>query len=275
MKFNTAKFLSILLLLLTISEVGAQTTAGTLTFTLSMPKHTTGNYETNGRYVTAIWIESCTTCGSGTTVGTSSFVKTKLVNWGGINSNTGDHLPTWVTKSSQNVVDATSGATSTLFTSRTITWNGTNVSGTAVADGNFRICVQETWGHGTATATRYFPFVKGVAADTQAPTADTNFTAISLQWMPTALATDNFSANPKISIYPNPTNGIFNIDLKNEVKNIKVITILGKVIYNENISASAIGTTKSIDLTDFANGIYFVNVSNAFGTSNYKLILNK
>ena len=274
MRIKTVKTLSILLLLLAITETNAQT-AGTLTFSLTMPKHTTGNYETNGRYVAAIWIESCATCGSGTTVGTSSFVKTKLINWGGINSNTGDHLPTWVNKSGQSVVDATSGATSTVFTTRSITWNGTNAAGTAVADGNFRVCVQETWGHGSATATRYFPFVKGVAADNQSPTTDTNFTAISLVWMPTALAVDNFSNNPQVTIYPNPTNGVFNIDMKNEVKNIKVINILGKIIYNENISASAIGTTKSINLTDYANGIYFVNVSNAFGTSNYKLILNK
>lgn len=274
MKIKLLKILSLLLLLLAITETNAQT-AGTLTFSLTMPNHTTGNYVSDGRYVVAIWIESCATCGSGTTVGTSSFVKTKLINWGGSNSNTGDHLPTWANKSQGSVVDATSGATSTIFTTRSINWNGTNEGGFTLADGNFRVCVQETWGHGLNTATRYFPFIKGVAADNQSPTADTNFTAISLVWMPTALAVENFSENPQITIYPNPTNGVFNIDLKNEVKNIKVINILGKIIYNENISASAIGTTKSINLTDFANGIYFVNVSNAFGTSNYKLILNK
>lgn len=270
MKLKSAKILFILLLSLAISEVGAQT-VGTLTFKFTSPIHTSGNYRTDGKYLVAVWIESCSPCT--TSAGTSTFVKTKL-KYG--SSGNYDHLATWTGKSGQSLVDATSGSTtSSIFTQNTITWNGTNVAGTVVTDGSFKVAVQETWGHGTATATRYFPFTKGVAADTQAPTADTNFTAISLQWMPTALAIDDFSANPQVSIYPNPTNGVFNIDLKNEVKNIKVINILGKVIYNENVSTTAIGTTKTVDLTDFANGIYFVNISNAYGTSNYKLILNK
>jgi hypothetical protein len=270
MKNKIAKNLSLLLLLLAAFQVNAQT-AGTLTFKFTSPLHASGNYRGDGKYLVAVWIESCSPCT--TSGGTSTFVKTKL-KYG--SSGNYDHLATWTGKSGQNVVDATSGSTTaSIFTQNIINWNGTNVAGTAVADGSYRVAIQETWGHGSATATRYFPFTKGAAADNQSPTTDTNFTAISLVWMPTALAVENFSENPQVTIYPNPTNGVFNIDMKNEVKNIKVINILGKIIYNENISASAIGTTKSIDLTDFANGIYFVNISNAFGTSNYKLILNK
>lgn len=250
-------------------------TAGTMTFTITTPKHASGNYETNGRYALAVWIESCTTCGAGTTVGTSTFVKTNLRYWG---SNTNDHLPTWASKSGSSTTGATTGATSTVFTARTVTWDGKNAAGTTLlADGNYRVCVQETWGHGSATATRYFPFVKGTAIynNTTDVTADTNFTGITLNWTPSALTTETFANNPEAVVYPNPTKGVFTIDFKSEIKNIKVVNILGEVVYNENIDAANAETTKKIDLSNFTNGVYIVNVSNDKGESSYKIVLDK
>lgn len=257
------------LLLGYISSLKGQT-AGNLTFTFTAPKHTVGNYVSDGRYVLAIWIESCTPCG--TTAGTSTFVKTRVRNWGG---NTTDHLPTWVSKSGSNTVNATTGATLTVFTSQTVSWDGTNVSSTNVTDGSYRVAVQETWGHGNSTVTRYFPFTKGTAIDSQTPTADTNLTNITLVWSPT-LINESFSQGPKAIVYPNPTKGIFNIDFNNNnIKNIKVVTVLGELIYTENIELASAITTKKIDLTNFANGIYFVNISDENATSSYKIILEK
>jgi hypothetical protein len=268
MKRLLLNLLGLFLLTSLASTMNAQT-AGTLTFTFTAPKHTTGNYETNGRYVIAVWIESCTPCG--TTAGTSTFVKTKLRRWAG---GTNDHLPTWVSKSGQSVVDATTGATSTTFTTQTVTWNGTNVAGAVVADGSYRVAVQETWGHGTATATRYFPFTKGTATDSQTPTADTNFTAMTLDWTP-ALAVENFDTTPNVVVYPNPSKGVFNIDFKNQVKNIKVVNVMGQVVYSETIDADFAETTKKIDLSSFSSGVYMIDVTNDKGTSTYKVLLDK
>jgi hypothetical protein len=272
MKKNLLNLLGIALLLCVSTPIFAQT-AGTFTFTFTTPKHTTGNYETNGRYALAVWIESCTTCGSGTTVGTSTYVRTKIRNWGG---NTSDHLPTWVSKSGSSTTNAATGATLSTFVAKTITWDGKNAAQTAaMPDGNYRVCIQETWGHGAGTATRYFPFTKGVATDSQTPTADTNFTAITLLWQPT-LATDTFSTNPEAVIYPNPTSGFFTIDFKNEVNNIKVINLLGAVILDEKVDLVNAGTSKNIDLSNYSNGMYIVNVSNTTGAStNYKVVVNK
>jgi len=245
---------------------------GILTFKLTCPIHTSGNYETNGRYVLAVWIESCTPCG--TTAGTSTFVKTKIINWGGSSSNTGDHLPTWRTKSGMSSVDATTGATSTNFAQRTVSWNGTNVSGAQVTDGSYRVAVQETWGHNGATAIRYFPFTKGPNTDSQTPTADTNFTNISLIWAPT-LGVEDIAKTPDFVVYPNPSRGIFNIDFKNEVKNIKVANLLGEIVYNEDLDTSFYETTKTIDLSSFATGVYIFSLTNDQGTSTYKVLLDK
>ena len=265
------KLLVIMFLFIFSNAMKAQTT-GTLTFTITCPKHTSGNYESDGRYPIAVWIESCTPCG--TTAGTSTFVKTKIINWGGSTSNTGDHLPTWRTKSGMNTVDATTGATSTNFAQRTVNWNGTNVSGTQVPDGSYRIVVQETWGHNGATAIRYFPFTKGPSIDSQTPTTDTNFTTISLIWSPT-LGVDAITKTPDFIVYPNPSKGIFTIDFKNEVKNIKVVNLLGEVVYNEDIDSSLTETTKKIDLSSFATGVYVFNLTNDEGTSTYKVHLDK
>jgi len=275
MKKRVLNIVLVAIVALFSSNLKAQT-AGTLTFTFTTPKHTTGNYVTDGRYVLAVWIESST----------GTFIKTKMRNVAG---GTNDHLAAWgakcgcasatnATAATCNVTDATSGATLNTFVAKTITWDGKNVNGAAngtlVADGAYRVAIQETWGHGTATATRYFNFTKGPAADVQTPTADTNFTAISLNWSPT-LANDTFSLSPSVVIYPNPTNGVVNIDLKNEVKNIRVINILGEIVYDEKVEAYAADSTKTLDLSNLTNGMYIVNVTNEYGSSNHKIVLNR
>jgi hypothetical protein len=273
--------LAVILFLFIFSNVMKAQTTGTLTFTFTCPKHTSGNYESDGRYALAVWIESCAPCG--TTEGTSTFVKTKLRCWG---TKTADHLPTWVSKSGSSTIDATTGATmgkggtgtfnsiANAFLPQTVTWNGTNTSGTVVADGSYRVVIQETWGHFAATATRYFPFTKGPSIDSQTPTTDTNFTAISLVWSPT-LGVVDITKTPDFIVYPNPSKGIFTIDFKNETKNIKVVNLLGEVVYNEDIDSSLTETTKKIDLSSFATGVYVFNLTNDQGTSTYKVLLDK
>lgn len=246
-------------------------TSGTLTFTFTTPKHTTGNYTSDGRYCLAVWIESCATCGSGTTVGTSTYVRTKMRYWGG---NTSDHLPTWVSKSGSSTTNATTGATLTTFVAKTITWDGKNAAQTALlADGNYRVCIQETWGHGTATVTRYLPFTKGMMTDSQTPTADGNFTAITLKWIPASgVGVVEVAPTPQLNVYPNPSNGLIDVDFYN-VNNLKVINTIGAVVFEEKVDPSILHT--SVDLSNLANGIYFISVSNENGTSNKKIILNK
>ena len=266
--------IAIVALVLCFSGAGFAQTAGTMTFTFTSPKHTTGNYETNGRYAMSVWIESCTAC---TTSGTlaSTYVRTKLHYC--CNGNTNDHIAKWSAKSGGSSTNATTGGTSTVFTSRTVTWDGMNAAQTAlVADGSYRVVIEETWGHTTNTVTRYFPFTKGPASFTNTTDVanDTNFTGISLTWNPT-LGTESFVEKPDAVVYPNPTKGIFNIDFKNNVKNINVVNILGAVVYNENIEDNATETSKKIDFSDMANGVYIINLSNDSGSSSYKIILDK
>jgi Secretion system C-terminal sorting domain len=280
MKKNLLNCLGITLLCFSINA-NAQATPGTLTFsfTEAVKSPTYQTSTTSQKHVLAVWIQD----------NTGKFIKTKILNAGA--NSTEDHLPTYAVNaggiatdclSSTNKTDATTGATLTAFTKRSITWDGKNVvgtvNGTTVADGVYKVVIQETWNHGTTgTAMRSFTFTKGVNADIQTPAADANFTGISLNWTPTInLANDEFSNNPVAIISPNPSNnGVFRLDFSNEITNIKAINLAGQTVYSEKVTGGTTITSKSVDLSKFANGIYVISVSNDKGTSSYEVILNK
>ena len=249
-------------------------TPGTLTFTFTPVSHSGYSGTKN---VLAVWIQT----------GTGGFVKTKLRYAGG---GTSDHLPTWAVNSGGsagnclatacNKIDATTGATLSSFTTKTITWDGKNTNTvpaneTTVADGTYKVTIQETWNHGTSgTVTTSYTFTKGPAPDHQTPANDANFTNIVLDWLPASTTSvESISENPEINVYPNPTNGIFNVAFS-KASTIRVINILGVVVFEEKVEQSSAGT-KSIDLTNFANGIYLINVSNDKRASNFRIILRK
>jgi hypothetical protein len=268
MKNNLLKAILFVFVLSSFIKTTAQT-QGTLTFSFTPTAHTPANH------ALAISIGSIRT----------------LVRY--CDAPTYNYLPNWASAAScgfqGTTLDATSspchiggaivGPSLNSYQPINVTWDGLNNYGNLAQDGNLYVFVEETWGIGsTKTAVRYFPFVKGPAVDDQTTgiANDANFTGISLIWLPNAMATAQFSDNPTLKVYPNPsTNGVFNIDFSNQVNSIKVIDMLGKVVYNENIKEDTTDTTKKIDLSSMTNGVYFINATNDKGTSNYKVILDK
>jgi hypothetical protein len=263
------------------STILSSQTAGTLTFTFTeVPKSSSSTYNGNAQHVLAAWVQNTTGTGTGT------FVKTKLRYAG---PGTNDHLPTWAVNSggtasnclaaSCNVVDATTGATRSSWTTYQVTWDGKKGSaatGTVQPDGVYKVTIQSTWNHGTGgTATASYTFTKGPAIDHQTPAATSTFSNVTLHWAPAVVTgiDEASSENPQITIYPNPSNGIISIDFNN-TSSIKVVNMLGVVVYEEKVELAEEGT-KTIDMSGFSGGIYFINVSNPKGSANHKLILNK
>ncbi len=76
--------------------------------------------------------------------------------------------------------------------------------------------------------------------------------------------------NEKISIYPNPSNGKLFISTSEAIKSIQVTNIIGKEIYSNNNF-----NDNSIDLINFNNGVYFINLSTEKVTITKKIILTK
>lgn len=73
------------------------------------------------------------------------------------------------------------------------------------------------------------------------------------------------------SIYPNPSNGHFTIQLKDsyEASNIEIVSILGQRIFTqENYNGS------SINVTNIQKGIYIVRITQGPKTSSKKIIIN-
>ena len=58
-----------------------------------------------------------------------------------------------------------------------------------------------------------------------------------------------------INLHPNPNNGLFSLDLSTSSQ-IIIINTLGQVVFNEKMNAGKV----NLDILNFANGIYFVNV---------------
>ena len=127
-------------IIMAIAAMSCSSNSGDITITANSSKNfsvTTTSY--NGQYaprhVLAIWIEDSS----------GKFVKTLLVNAAARKS----YLTSWISNSSGNVTDATTGATLNSHSTHTATWNGTNKSGTAVATGTYKLCVEYTEDNGT------------------------------------------------------------------------------------------------------------------------------
>lgn len=87
------------------------------------------------------------------------------------------------------------------------------------------------------------------------------------------LSAQSFEAN-QVAIYPNPSNGIFNIGFGNLNPNkIEVYDISGKLILQKN-SLELTNNQTNIDLSNTSNGVYFVKISTENNTITKRIIKN-
>ncbi len=70
----------------------------------------------------------------------------------------------------------------------------------------------------------------------------------------------------EVSIYPNPATSVLNVDAAG-YNQVEVINMLGQVVYSNSISNNA-----QINVSDLNNGVYFVRLSGANGTTTQKFI---
>jgi hypothetical protein len=239
-------------------------TTGTLTFTVNLTSHNAGY---GLEHVSAIWIEDAST----------GFVKTKYRRASGHTLN--NHLPIWKAKSGSNVVDATTGATLTTYSPITVTWNATNVSAAVVTDGVYRVKVEFTWDDGSSNHdTTSVNFTKGVNAVHLTPANKTNFTGMVLDWVPTFVGVKENAPENNYTIYPNPSTGLVHIEMKESTGEglVKVVDASGAIVYAKDF-ASGTGASKTIDLSNLRNGIYYITVQKDSQSRGFKqkLVINK
>ncbi|MEE2700174.1 MAG: T9SS type A sorting domain-containing protein [Bacteroidota bacterium] len=83
------------------------------------------------------------------------------------------------------------------------------------------------------------------------------------------------SFNENLSIYPNPTNGIFTVeirDVQTDVYTIKVTNVLGQMIFESTNSINGI-YKENIDLSAFQKGVYLIGINNSTTTITERIIV--
>ncbi|QBN18114.1 T9SS type A sorting domain-containing protein [Flavobacterium nackdongense] len=284
MKTKVISFAIFAVVLFVTANLSAQT-AGTMTFNF-----TTVQQGTKTKQVNAVWIENA----SGT------FIKTNLLY---IGDSTSDHLPQFSLKSGANgtatngngaVQDASTGNTINAITGATrtsstaplawgpysVSWDGKTGAATPVlvTDGSYKVWVEMAWNDNPDLhdfINTGYSFTKGASITTTNPSNIGPLTSITLTWTPSALSLDSVYKT-KIAIYPNPSNGIINVQYNDiPVSKIDVVNVLGQVVKSIKLDASSSETTESIDLSGNANGLYIINVSTNETSSSYKVLLDK
>ena len=251
-----------------ISNANSQT-AGTLNINATTT-FTGGSWGTKSDFV--LWIENSS----------GVFVKTRVEYGDDI-----DHLKQWKIKSpTQNTTDATTGATITTNPKvySAIKWIGNDLTGTPpnytlLPDGIYYVAMEIAFGSSmtipTGRDTCYIPFYKGPVAQTVTPANKAHFTNITLQWTPAATGIQSIETKEGISVYPNPCNGIVNIEFDQAIKgNIQVTNLVGDVMYEENANYTDPGH-KTIDMSELSNGIYLINIPGNNSIQSFKVVLTK
>ena len=86
-------------------------------------------------------------------------------------------------------------------------------------------------------------------------------------WIPTAV---NDVKNSQFNVYPNPTNGVFNVEFDAATTyEISVNNILGQTVYSSTINSMS----TTIDLTAFDKGVYTIKMKNDLVTLTEKVIV--
>ena len=104
----------------------------------------------------------------------------------------------------------------------------------------------------------------------------------SLSWSPLVTWTqptsriEGGSALANLDVYPNPSRDVFNVAFTSEdVQDleVRVINVVGEVVYTEDLQQFVGEYTKSIDLGSYTQGVYFLEITTNNGVVNKKLIL--
>jgi len=77
-------------------------------------------------------------------------------------------------------------------------------------------------------------------------------------------------------VYPNPSKDIFNISFVSEnIQNleVKVLNMIGAVVYTEGLESFVGEYTKQINLSSYTKGVYFLEITTNTGVVNKKIVL--
>lgn len=82
------------------------------------------------------------------------------------------------------------------------------------------------------------------------------------------LSKDQFAIDPSVTVSPNPTNGVFNVKAGSMIESVALYDLQGRIVATHLLGETA----AAIDISAYANGIYFAKVKTANGSQIQKLV---
>ncbi len=90
------------------------------------------------------------------------------------------------------------------------------------------------------------------------------------------VGTEEKKAFDNLSVYPNPTEGLININFSlSETQNVKIelVSVKGETVLNESIGNLKGSFTRQLDLSAFSKGVYMLRLTSDKGITNRKIIV--
>jgi hypothetical protein len=85
---------------------------------------------------------------------------------------------------------------------------------------------------------------------------------------------EELNENIGLNVYPNPNTGIFTLELNigTDISgNISITSIDGKLVFTDKVSGNGL-ITKSINIADLSNGIYYLKVETDSAIKTFKIL---
>ena len=106
-------------------------------------------------------------------------------------------------------------------------------------------------------------------------TCESDSVFFTVTWISTSIEELNIN---KLSIYPNPSNDVFNIVFNSNTKqdiDLRIHNVLGKIIFSETLTEFSGDYNRTVDMTPYPNAIYILQLNTKDGMLNRKLVLEK
>ena len=115
---------------------------------------------------------------------------------------------------------------------------------------------------GTPTSNHSFISYPNIAAPNASSTFSITTTPMIRLDLTMPISIEEGKSTANFSVYPNPSNGDFTINLNNDVKTaaISVRNVVGQTILNKTVNVSG-RSTETISLADYSKGVYFLTVN--------------
>lgn len=92
----------------------------------------------------------------------------------------------------------------------------------------------------------------------------------NIKFSPTALLSTNENSFVGFSYYPNPTSNVITIDNSEEINFIELSSLTGQIIYSQKNNSNKM----TIDMSNYARGVYFLKVNSNGKSKTVKIIRN-